>query len=368
MLGAIVVTTIVHAYLHRKLVRDTALDGRARRAARIALVALAALFPAGMGTLLAMRVAPRAVQAPIMWCAFTWVGVLLFFLPLLLASETARAIPLNVSRRRVIARVFGAVSGVASIALGGIAMVVAHAPVRVRRLRVALPYLGASMNGYKIVQLSDVHVSATLGGALVLELVEKINALGADLVVVTGDLVDGSVAELGALVAPFARLRARDGVYFVTGNHEYLSGADEWVAFVSSSLGFRVLRNERVAIGGAAGFDLVGVDDSSGTSDLDGALRDRDAARASILLAHRPDDVDRAVRAGIGLQLSGHTHGGQIAPTWWALERIRQPYVYGAYALGETFLYVTSGAGYWGPPMRLGTRAEIALFELSARA
>ncbi len=357
LMGSIVVTTVVHAYLHRRMIRDAALPERFHRHARVGFIGVAALLPAGMIGLLTMHDTPRSVQAPVMWCAFVWVGLLLFLLPLVLVGEAFRTSP---TRRRFIALV----SGIATLAFGGASAVVAHLPLAVRRVRVPLRGLGTAKHGYKIVQISDVHVSATIGRGLVDALVASVNALDADLIAVTGDLVDGSVRELGPLVAPLANLRARDGVFFVTGNHEYLSGVDEWVAFASSSLGFRVLRNERVAIGGADGFDLVGIDDQAGTPDLAAALHGRDESRASILLAHRPDDVADAAKRGIGLQISGHTHGGQISPIGWALERVRQPYVFGLYEVEKTWLYVTSGAGYWGPPMRLATRAEIAVFEL----
>jgi len=364
MIGAFVVTTIVHAYLHRRWIRDTEMTPRWARRARVALVALAALFPAGMVALLLMRTSPRAFQSPILWCAFSWMGVLLFVLPVMLTGEIARAMPASAARRRAIARAVALASGAIGVVLSGVSAAIAQRDPIVRRVRVPIARLGASMRGYKIVQLSDVHVGATIGRSLVDSLVARINALEPDLICVTGDLVDGSVRELGALVAPFAKLRARDGVHFVTGNHEYLSGVDEWVAFARDTLGFRVLRNERVAIGGRDGFDLVGVEDQSGDSDLSRALRDRDETRAAILLAHRPDDVAEAARRGIALQLSGHTHGGQIAPVGIALERLRQPYVFGRYEIEKTTLYVTSGAGFWGPPMRLATRAEIVLVEL----
>jgi predicted MPP superfamily phosphohydrolase len=365
MLVALVVTTIVHAYLHRRLIADTALPPRWRRVARVALAIAAALLPAGMAALLAMRTAPRALQTPIMWCAFVWSGLLSFLLPLLFVSEAARVLPASPERRRVMARIIALTSGGISAILGGVATVAARRPLVVTRVRARLPRLDESMRGYKIVQISDLHVSATIGRDLVEAVVARVNALSPDLVAVTGDLVDGSVEELGPLVASLAQLRARDGVYFVTGNHEYLSGASEWVAFVAT-LGMRVLRNEHVAIGGARGFDLIGIDDESGAPDLAGALAGRDRSRASVLLAHRPDVVAEAARAGIGLQLSGHTHGGQIAPLGWTLERLRQPYVFGLYEIGETLLYVTSGAGYWGPPMRLATRAEIVCLDLDS--
>ena len=377
LLGAIAITALVHGYLHRRLIRDTDLGPAWSRRARLATAGAAALLPAGMAGLLMMREAPRSVASPLMWCCFGWVGMLLFLLPFMLAGEAVRAWvlraggggPVQPERRRALSRVIGAVSGVATLGLGASAAVVAQLPPIARRIRIPLPGLGAAMSGYRIVQISDVHVSATIGRALVEAIVASANALEPHLVAITGDLVDGSVKELAPLVASLAHLRARDGVYFVTGNHEYLSGVAEWLEHLGS-LGVRVLRNERVAIGRDDGFDLIGVDDPSGSdwvaghgSDLPAAIAGRDPARASILLAHRPDGVRQAARHGIGLQISGHTHGGQM-PVGWALERLVQPYVFGLYQVGKTALYVTSGAGYWGPPMRFATRAEIVLFEL----
>jgi predicted MPP superfamily phosphohydrolase len=372
--GAVAVTVLVHAYLERRLVHATDLAEPWRKRARIATWAASLLLPAGMIGLLTMRDAPRSLQAPIMWSAFTWVGLLAFLLPLLVIGHVAtiaRQVPADPSRRRAIARIVAVVSGGASVVLGAASTAIAHLPLQSRRVRVSLAKLPSELRGYRIAQISDVHVSATIGRELVDELVARVNELSPDLIAITGDLVDGSVKELGPLVAPLAALRARDGVWFVTGNHEYLSGAEEWLAHLAT-LGVRVLRNERVAI---RGFDLVGIDDPSGSrwleghgSDLARALASRDESRPAILLAHRPDHVDEASRAGVALQLSGHTHGGQIAPVGWTLERLHQPYVCGLYRVSRTALYVTSGAGFWGPPMRLGTRAEIALIELDNTA
>jgi hypothetical protein len=183
-------------------------------------------------------------------------------------------------------------------------------------------------------------------------------------VVVTGDLVDGSARRLAAEVAPFAGLRARYGVFFVTGNHDHYSGADSW-AEVVRGLGIRVLRNERVEIGPPGeSFDLVGVDDhhahlvGGGREDLARALAGRDPARPAVLLAHDPATFTRARRAAIDLQLSGHTHGGQIWPFVWFV-RLATPYVAGRYRDGRAQLYVSRGTGFWGPPLRLGSPAEI---------
>jgi predicted MPP superfamily phosphohydrolase len=187
------------------------------------------------------------------------------------------------------------------------------------------------------------------------------------MVCITGDLVDGSVGELGHLVAPLADLRAKDGVFFVTGNHEYYSGADAWIAHVRK-LGVRVLRNERVPIRGEQGFDLAGIDDATAHhfghgADLRGALRGRDPSRAVVLLAHQPKAIAEAADLGVDLQLSGHTHGGQLFPFNY-LVKLQQPYVDGLHARAKTQIYVSRGTGWWGPPMRVMAPAEITRLTL----
>jgi predicted MPP superfamily phosphohydrolase len=277
------------------------------------------------------------------------------------------------ARRLYLRRVLG---GAAAAVAGGLAVIAtrsALAKVAVRELEVRLRRLPARLDGLKLVQLTDLHVGgATLGRAFIEELVARTNALEPDLIALTGDLVDGSVEELGEAVAPLKELKARHGVFFVTGNHEYYSGADAWIAELRR-LGLRVLRNERVVIGdGEHSFDLAGVDDfhSAGLvpghgADLSRALAGRDPSRELVLLAHQPRAVHEAARHGVGLQLSGHTHGGQIWP-FNLLVRLQQPYVAGLVREGATQLYVSRGTGYWGPPMRLGAPAEITHIVLRA--
>jgi predicted MPP superfamily phosphohydrolase len=221
-----------------------------------------------------------------------------------------------------------------------------------------------ALDGFRIAQISDVHIGPILGRGFAEKLVARVNALAPDLIAVTGDLVDGGVAHLHGEVAPFAALRAPHGIYFVPGNHDFYSGVDGWLARVEQ-LGMRVLRNERVAIGGAAGFDLAGVDDHRGdwrtgsTEDVAQALAGRDPARAVVLLAHDPATFPAAQRAGVDLQISGHTHGGQIWP-FGVLVRLATPFVAGLHRRGASQIYVTTGAGFWGPPMRLFAPSEIA--------
>jgi len=184
------------------------------------------------------------------------------------------------------------------------------------------------------------------------------------LVAITGDLVDGSVHELREHVAPLASLKPPRGMYFVTGNHEYYSGVEDWYAHLPT-LGVRPLRNECVEV--APGLLLAGIEDPTGSPDLPRALAGRDPAKALVLLAHQPRQFAEAARHEVPLTLSGHTHGGQIWPFSW-LVALAQPYLAGLHRKGESQLYVSRGTGFWGPPMRVFAPAEITLLRLQPAA
>ncbi|MCL2449129.1 MAG: metallophosphoesterase [Polyangiaceae bacterium] len=337
------------------------------------IFSMAALLPL---SLLAMRLLPRAFGGPIGWVAYVWMGLAFYLLLLTAVADVARALgalfgalPPDPDRRALLARASAAMVASVAAAVGLVGMAAVARGFVVKRVRVALEKLPPAASGYTIVQITDVHVGPTIGRELVDAIVRETNALSPDLVVITGDLVDGTVEQLAHLVEPLRDLRARDGVFFVTGNHEYYSGADEWIAHLST-LGVRVLRNERVPIGGA--FDLAGVDDASAHGilphhgqDVEKALAGRDPSRAVVLLAHQPKALAAARAARVDLQLSGHVHGGQIFPFNW-LVRLDQPLVAGLYRVGETWVYVSQGTGYWGPPMRVGTRSELTCVELVA--
>jgi predicted MPP superfamily phosphohydrolase len=229
-------------------------------------------------------------------------------------------------------------------------------------VEIRLAKLPKALDGFSIVQLSDLHVGFTIDRAFVQHVVDHTNRLAPDLVALTGDLVDGPVAELADEIAPLAQLRAQHGVFAVTGNHEYYAGADAWIEAITK-LDVRYLRNQRVTI--ADGFDLAGVDDHGAHKydghgeDLKTATAERDPDRALVLLAHQPRQVRRAYKHGVDLQLSGHTHGGQIWP-WHYLVKVQQGgLLAGRYEYGSTQLYVTRGCGYWGPPVRLLAPLEI---------
>ena len=367
----------VHYYIWARLVRDPALPVVAYRTLTALAVGLFVLVPVSFF----LRRSEAGWTVPITWVASVWLGLLLLLFFTLVAFDLARGgyllgtwlangEPADPERRSALARILAI--GVALVA-GGLSLAAVRsglARVALREVDVRLKRLPERLNGTTIVQLTDIHVGPTIGRDFIEEIVERTNAANPDVIAITGDLVDGSVAELREHVAPLSRLRARYGVYFVTGNHEYYSGADAWCAELVR-MGIRVLRNERVTIGDAdASFDLVGIDDHSAQgfggdhgADLPRAVRGRDPTRELVLLAHQPRAVFEAEKHGVGLQLSGHTHGGQIWP-WNYFVRLQQPVVSGLKRFGETLIYVSNGTGYWGPPMRLAAPAEITQIRL----
>ncbi|MBV8624019.1 MAG: metallophosphoesterase [Herbaspirillum sp.] len=233
--------------------------------------------------------------------------------------------------------------------------------------------LPAPLEGFTIVQISDIHVGPTIKAPYLQAIVDKVNALQPDVVAITGDLVDGSVRQLAAHTAPLAQLRARHGAYFVTGNHEYYSNAHEWIAEVRR-LGLTVLMNEHVVLRHeGAGLVLAGVTDYTAhqfdpahRSDPHAAIANAPDEGPRILLAHQPRTATLAAQAGFDLQLSGHTHGGQFFP-WNFFVPLQQPYVAGLKRLESLWVYVSRGTGYWGPPKRLLAPSEITRLRLTVR-
>ncbi|MFF5633994.1 metallophosphoesterase [Streptomyces sp. NPDC012825] len=409
----------VHWYVWRRLVRDvTAPGGLPRRLGTAAVVALP-LF--SLAALVSSRAGvPFRLQQVLAWPGQLWLAVLLYLVLALLVGEAVRPLlrtwlarrtpaaavtapepvpvsvpaaapepapaatgpatgpatglatgpadPTDPSRRLFVSRVVGGAA--AAVALGTVGhgtYGVLRGP-RVKRVTVPLAKIPRAAHGYRIAVVSDIHLGPILGRAHTERIVATINSTQPDLIAVVGDLVDGTVADLGSAAEPLARLRARHGSFFVTGNHEYFSGADAWVDHVRE-LGLRPLRNERLEI--AAGFDLAGVDDVAGESegrgpDFGRALGDRDRARAAVLLAHQPIVVHDAVRHGVDLQLSGHTHGGQLWPGD-LLAGLANPTVAGLERYGDTQLYVSRGAGAWGPPVRVGAPSDITVVELASK-
>jgi predicted MPP superfamily phosphohydrolase len=270
-----------------------------------------------------------------------------------------------------------AAAGSALVAAGGIGVFGVRSAlwdITTPEVPVALPRLPRALDGYTIALLTDIHIGPMLDGRFLRQLAEQTNRKRPDLIVIGGDLVDGSVEQIGAQVSELRHLRARHGVYFVTGNHEYYWGGLEWVDFLNK-LGVRVLMNEHVSLGDdsalGAQFDLAGIPDRrSGYSspigpDARKATRGRDPERELVMLAHQPVQIAQTSLVRPGLQLSGHTHGGQLYP-FGAVTLFAQPYLAGLHVhpASGTQVYVSRGTGFWGPPMRVLAPAEIALIRL----
>ncbi|MFL6245104.1 MAG: metallophosphoesterase [Thermoanaerobaculia bacterium] len=253
-------------------------------------------------------------------------------------------------------------------ALSVVGLAQARCP-RIRRVSVPIDNLPSELDGYRIVQWSDVHVGPTIRRRFVQSLVERTNALDADAIAITGDFVDGPLADLRDEVEPLRELRARDGIFYVTGNHEYYWRAGEWCDALQS-LGLDFLKNEhRVVTRNGKQIVFAGVTDPVGRDshkqDPVRALSGAPSTAVKVLLSHRPQTADAADRLGVDLQLSGHTHGGQFFPFNLVIRKF-QPIVAGLHRVGRLWLYVNRGTGYWGPPSRLAVGGEITVIELRA--
>lgn len=365
VIGAAIIGS--HYLLWALLIRDTLLPEDFRR---LLVTTYSVILVSFMGTRICLRDAVHWSG----WPGYTAIGFVSVLVVCVCIAYPARllvqgglqlaGIPFDPGYELLFVRVLGAAAAIGAGALAIMGMRNAIAEPTVSEIEIPLIRLPRELDGYTIVHISDVHLGRTIGRAFAERVVRIANSLKGDLITITGDLVDGSVDQLQDIVAPFGGLRARHGVWLVTGNHEYYVDVDSWIRKLSH-MGIRVLRNERVAIGGdAISFDLAGVDDWEANAeghghDLRSALEGRNGSRLLVLLAHQPRSVVEASRLGVDLQLSGHTHGGQIWPGNWFV-RLQQPYVAGLHLHDDTYLYVNRGAGYWGPPMRVGAKPEIA--------
>ncbi|GAA3473081.1 metallophosphoesterase [Nonomuraea roseola] len=379
----------VHYYLWRRLVRGTTRPGRARRVLTWSLVGLGVLVPV-------TQVASRSEFGHwLAWPGFLWLALMFYLVIFLVLLEIPRGVaavlllrrrapvvqaltvppavpqvpatePDLVSRRLFLGRATAAVAGVGALATVGYGISTALGAPVVEPVRIALPRLDPRLSGLRFAVVSDIHLGPLTGLRHTERIVRMINELDADVVAIVGDLVDGTVAELGPLAEPLKELQSRYGSYFVTGNHEFYTanGPGEWMAELER-LDVRPLRNERVEIiHGGAVLDLAGVDDVTGEPDFERALGGRDRSRSSVLLAHQPVQVAKAAGYGVDLQLSGHTHGGQMVP-FNLIVPMQQPVVSGLATVDGVQVYVTRGAGFWGPPVRVGAPPEITLAELT---
>jgi hypothetical protein len=414
MLGFIavvfVIAGLIHLYLWARLVRGTTRPGRWRRAGGLAIAG-------ALVVLIASLIFGDRLPADLRWLTmpgYVWLAVMFYLLLVLLVLEVPvlvarlatrqrvrveRPAPVPVAvgvggsggaidpppgddpepepvpepghdpdRRLLLRRGAAITAGVVAVGLTGFGVSRAYKTPTVKRYDVPIRRLDRRADGLRLAVLADIHVGPLLGTGQVERIVKIVNDLDADLVTVVGDVVTSEPDRVRESLLPLTRMRGRQGVFYVTGNHEYYVGVDNWTE-AATELGLRVLRNERVEIthGGGA-LDLAGVNDITGGQysqppDYQAALGDRDPSRPVVLMAHQPVAVHDAAPFGVDLQLSGHTHGGQVFPFNYLIG-LQQPVVSGLGEVDGTQVYVTNGAGFWGPPVRVGADPDITLLTL----
>jgi predicted MPP superfamily phosphohydrolase len=380
IIGAGVFFTVVgglHYYLFIRIVRDFALPPPYRGIVTALFVVIFISLPL---TFFLSRAIRFEVFRPLSFGPYIWLGVFMLLFFAFLSVDVTRALiflakklgapdfPSFLNARTPLAMKRMLIGGVLLIVgtLTAISLYTSAKKPTIEHVEILLNRFPKAMSGFKIVQISDLHVGATADRARLASMVQQVNALSPDLIAFTGDLVDGETEFLRDEIAPLKDLKARFGTYFVTGNHEYYSGAGKWIAELKK-LGVHVLRNESVPIGsGDTAFYLAGTDDYSAAGmfpghgeDIPKAVSNIPKEKAVILMAHQPRSVKKASELGVDLVLSGHTHGGQIWP-FTAFVRLQQPYNIGLYRHSETTqIYINQGTFTWGPPMRLRTHNEI---------
>ena len=284
-------------------------------------------------------------------------------------NETA-LIPFDPERRRYLFNMINA--GI--VGMGGLyslwGFINAYSSINVRNVEIKAQNLPDAFDGFEILQITDIHSGTTIKRKYVSRLVEKAKTLTPDLIALTGDLVDGTVSNLLDYIDPLSDLDAPYGKYFVTGNHEYYSGVHQWVEQIKK-MGYKVLNNEhtliekegeKILLAGVTDFESIALDPLNASDPLK-AKEGAPETSYKILLAHQPRSIFNASEAGFDLQLSGHTHGGQFFP-WNFVIRLQQPFLKGTHRYKETDLYICTGAGYWGPPLRVGSSPQISLIRL----
>jgi uncharacterized protein len=371
----ICIGVLLHIYVGLRIIPDLPVDPIARWLAALWLVLSVLLIPLGM---LARTIEQQPLADRLAWVGLLAMGFFSSLLVLTFARDLALAslltvdaiwphtIPMTSWRT-------GSAAAVPLLALLSTTVGLINARRRARVVTIDVPIddLPQALDGFTIVQISDIHVGPTIKRRYVDAIVDAVNRLKPDLIAVTGDVVDGSVPQLRDHTRPLSRLSARHGAYLVTGNHEYYAGADAWIDEFRQ-LGLRVLLNEHVVLEheGARAV-IAGVTDYS-AAHFDPAHRsDPVAALAGapgdvlikVLLAHQPRSAEAAAEAGFTLQLSGHTHGGQFFP-WNFFVRFQQPFTAGLARLNGLWVYTSRGTGYWGPPKRLGAPSEITRLRL----
>jgi len=379
----LLLSLLLHAVIGWRVAPDLALlDPALETGLWIVLAVSALLMPMGI---LARRVAKPPLSTVLTWLGLLCMGLFSSLLVLTLLREVFLLAAGFVHWLWPQAVALQTLQINTAIALPVLALMVtalgfwnARRTATVVRIDVPIAHLPETLQGFTVAQISDIHVGPTIKAQYLQRIVDRVNGLNADMVAITGDLVDGSVADLGHHVAPLAQLRSTHGSFFVTGNHEYYSGAHSWIDALRT-LGIQVLINEHVLIqhsidiqdpepalmvvAGVADYGAHHFDETHRSDPHKAIANAPEHAVFKLLLAHQPRSAAAAADAGFDLQLSGHTHGGQFWP-WNLFVPLQQPFTAGLHKLEALWVYTSRGTGYWGPPKRFGAPSEITHLRL----
>ena len=365
-------SAMMHLYVGLRLLPDLAVPNSIAGLLSLLLIASTLLIPAAM---IQSRRQHNLINTLIIWCGLVFMGLLsslfvftlvrdVLVLTLHLANTILDVNLLSPAWLRVSAAIV-VIASLATSIVGFFSIIFGPAVIKVD---IPIQDLPAGLEGFSVAQLSDVHIGPTIKKRFLNKVVQRVNELTVDSVVITGDLVDGRVQHLGREVGPLAQLQSTYGTFFVTGNHEYYSHAEEWLALLKT-LQVRTLMNEHEVIHHQGQtVVMAGVSDYSAHHFIESQRSDPTRAFANsptdaglkILLAHQPRSIFQARECGAHVQLSGHTHGGQFWP-WNHFVPLQQPFTSGLHWFETMWIYVSRGTGYWGPPKRFGAPAEITL-------
>jgi len=377
----LVIVSLIHAYVGWRLIGPSTLRVPWRIVGALVLSAMVVLTIATfVGGRSELRLLPgfRVLQ----WIGYISIGFILVVFPLVLLRDmfwmlgrlaaywSTESGNIDPGRRIFLLNASGAAALGAGALISSVGFAQARRSPQLKQVDVPIEGLPQQLDGFRIVQLTDVHVGPTIRGDFVRAVVETANAQNPEAIVITGDMIDGFVNELRPHVAPLADLRSTHGTFYVNGNHEYYWGAQAWIA-EAKRLGMQPLLNEhRLIHKDGATLVMAGVTDYSSAShapehrsDPVRAVAGAPAEAIKILLAHQPRSLFAAQKAGYALQISGHTHGGQFFP-WNFMVHLVQPVVAGLKKVGAMWVYVSRGTGYWGPPNRAGSPSEVTLLTL----
>ena len=373
-----VLSLLLHVYVGSRLLPEIGDWPALFGLLMLSLIITALFMPMGIGLGARMAGAGRNTARAVIWLGWAGMGLFssLFVLTVIREFTLLMVFAVDAIRPELLDfDAFRRNSALGVTLLGFLITLLGFSNARrtaaVSRVTVPIGNLPAALQGFQLVQISDIHIGPTIRGDYLRRIVSAVNRLHPDMVAITGDLVDGSVRELGPHVAPLAELASRHGSYFVTGNHEYYSGAHSWIAELRR-LGITVLLNDHVVlqhdgamavVAGVTDYNAAHFDPAHRSNPFAAIAGSPPDAGVKILLAHQPRSAPAAAEAGFDLQLSGHTHGGQFMP-WNFFVRMQQPFVSGLHRLRQLWVYTSRGTGYWGPPKRFGAPSEITLLTL----